>query len=269
MPAKHSLADGPVAGDGWWCVPEAVDGYGGLRRPADGRVFAARRRRLDRLCREAIDTLCQWMDRCDRPYVSVSGGKDSLITLILAREVDTDVEAVHFASRERALPSVQAMLDWVRDTYSLTVLVWGSDLEARERYRMEATSSRFGRIVAEMTEARGFDGQACGYRADEAVGRWIHRNVHGELYQWTDGRWACSPLLDWTYDDVWAFIVRHRLPYPELYDLEDGQQREQRRVDHAFGADAANRGRIARLKKFYPDYYRQLVEAVPEAREYV
>lgn len=57
-----------------------------------------------------------------------------------------------------------------------------------------------------------------------------------------------NPLLDWTEDDIWAYIHHHNLPYPEVYD------RGYKRVGCLF-CPMANEKRILREAKDYPKYY--------------
>lgn len=260
-----------VAGQGWFGVPEEVRGHPHLRRIGDHRIARPREQRLDRLVENSLEVLAEWMDRCAQPFISFSGGKDSTALYHLARRVDPDAHAIYVADEELGLPEIYEMVDWhVGQGCEMWCLTWGSWLDLYREHGADSphVQGHFGDAIRERTTAHGYDGQACGYRADENLARWHLKYSRGEIYQLEDGRWAAAPMLDWTTDDVWAYLARYGLPYCRLYDLEDGLPREERRVDTIWGPDCFEYGRITRLKRFYPEYYRRFVAACPEIRRY-
>ncbi len=75
----------------------------------------------------------------------------------------------------------------------------------------------------------------CGDRKVEALGlalagteAWITgirreqspTRAHARHVEWDEARavWKFNPLVDWTDDDVWAYVREHDLPYHPLHD---------------------------------------------------
>jgi phosphoadenosine phosphosulfate reductase len=100
--------------------------------------------------------------------------------------------------------------------------------------------------------------------------------MRGPLYfAETRGLWACYPLAWWSARDVWAYLVQHDLPYNELYDI-DPRGREVARNGAMFGGtqqtyagQPAYMGRLAYIKRIYPDWFNRFAAEFPEVRCYV
>lgn len=74
----------------------------------------------------------------------------------------------------------------------------------------------FVRKVAPLAEAlRGRSAWISGLRRDQSAGR-----AATPLLRWDEQHQMpkLSPLADWTENEVWAYIRRHRLPYNALHD---------------------------------------------------
>lgn len=243
--------------------------YPALRRFTHVHVTRPARARLARMEARSMELLTKWVHVADAPYVSVSGGKDSSVTLHLARRVDATIPGVFARDAEPALPDIDDLLRWWGDQgATIRDFVWASRfaLYREHGFNNGLLNGIFDRRFREETAAMGLSAQACGYRADENYGRYIHRAVHGPLRQDRSGRWRCDPLLDWTTDDIWTYHAVHAVPYAQLYDLEDGSPRHMRRLDSIWGTGARQFGRLVRLRRFYPEHYRLFAAAFPELR---
>jgi len=122
------------------------------------------------------------------------------------------------------------------------------------------------RLIAEY----GFDGVAYGLRAEESPGtRGIHARVRGPIFQYRrDGLWACQPICDWTYDDVWAFIVAEGIAYCGVYDRLWDAPKEDQRLSYWAGETKRRWGRWAWLKRHYPELFNRFAAEFPEVRAY-
>jgi phosphoadenosine phosphosulfate reductase len=125
------------------------------------------------------------------------------------------------------------------------------------------------KILDAEAQQRGYDGVFVGLRREESDNRARLFATRGTLY-WaaTRQQWICHPLADWHAADVWAYIVRHELPYNELYDLAP-EGRERARNGAMMGTRSARHGRLVFLKRMYPDWFNQLAARFPEVRAYV
>lgn len=261
-------ADGLVNGSRWWGTPRALQGYPHLRelRPA----YVVRGIRLLRLEERAKAVIHGWLSRCRKPYVSFSCGKDSTVVAALVRQVDSSVPLVRHSSAEPHLPDVEEMLAWWRGQGSTVIeFVFGSLFEWYRKWGFESPriDQEYKRIVLAWDAEQGWDGSARGLRAEESAGRRRLRRATGAL-RLTQGVWMCDPIIDWTADEVWAYIAWKRLPYASVYDIEDGRPRHERRLGSIWGTSAAQYGRIARLKRHYPALYNHFVRHFPEVSRY-
>ncbi len=63
-------------------------------------------------------------------------------------------------------------------------------------------------------ELRGLDAWITGIRRDQTR----HRAATPIASKLPSGAWKVCPMLEWTADDVWAFIAEHQLPPHPLFD---------------------------------------------------
>jgi phosphoadenosine phosphosulfate reductase len=61
----------------------------------------------------------------------------------------------------------------------------------------------------------GTEAWITGIRRDQSPTR-----AHARHVEWDEARavWKFNPLVDWTDDDVWAYVRQHDLPYHPLHD---------------------------------------------------
>jgi 3'-phosphoadenosine 5'-phosphosulfate sulfotransferase (PAPS reductase)/FAD synthetase len=206
--------------------------------------------------------------------VAFSGGKDSLCVLALVREQSPQTPAVYFDAG-CAFPECLALLDetprltrFKTDEPLLTTLArLGLHHSRLEQETMQTTVyGPVKRLIAEY----GFDGVAYGLRAEESPPRRRHALRRGGVFQYQrDSLWACQPAWDWSYFDVWAFILTRNLRYCATYDRmwSELPPREQR-LSYWAGESARERGRFLFLKRHYPELWALLCKALPEASTY-
>lgn len=125
--------------------------------------------------------------------------------------------------------------------------------------------------VGRSARANGYDGHFWGMRKEESIGRRLMLNNRGPLfYAQIRGLWRCTPLADWRWEDVWAYIHTFDVPYSEIYDKHGFcDPRQIRNTSWVTTDGAAHNGRVAWLKYYYPELYAKLAEQVPEIRLYV
>lgn len=233
--------------------------------------LAAFQRRIEKASKRVGD----WCDKISRGYVAFSAGKDSTCILALVREqAPPTLPAVYFDAQcafpevEELLAQTPQLLKFPADEPFLATLQrCGLSGQGVEQETMRTTVyGPITRLIAEY----GFDGVCYGLRAEESRARALHAYRRGAIFQYKrDGLWACQPIWDWTYMDVWAFIVSRNLPYCDTYDRLWDAPREDQRISYWAGETKRRWGRYAWLKKNYPTLWNQLAEAIPEVRAYV
>lgn len=231
-------------------------------------VFA---RRVER----AEARVADWLAQVENPYVAVSSGKDSTVILNLVRSLAPEVPAIYLDA-DCSFPETYAWLDATPNVLRFpadepfldTLARHGLDGGAKlDRATMQSTVwGPIKRLVAE----HGFDGVCYGLRAEESRGRAMNAYVRGAIFQYKrDGLWACQPIWDWTYNDVWAYIVASNLPYCGVYDRMWDMPEADQRLSYWAGETKRRHGRYAWLKRNYPDLFFRLCARIPEARSYV
>lgn len=218
--------------------------------------------------------VAEWLSRCTHPYVAFSAGKDSTCVLALVRAAAPNAPAVYLDA-ECAFPEVETMLaatpNVIREPsdepFLVTLQRHGLKNDRAERATMQSTVwGPVKRLVAK----HGFDGCAYGLRAEESAGRRRLRRIRGTCF-WsaTYGVWQAQPIADWTYDDVWAFIVSRGLAYCHTYDrMWDMPAREQR-ISYWAGESNRTNGRYVWLRRNYPQLFSRLALSLPEVRDFV
>lgn len=207
---------------------------------------------------------------CDNPYVALSGGKDSLVTLALVSAEAPGIDAI-FCDDEleldatvdylRAVPEFFPVNLRIGKCYSMApvdwIVPWSESPAWREAPR---EMEDFGDSIKLAAGAHGYGGSFIGLRAQEAMIRRLNLHQRGTMYQVKSGQWHCQPIARWSVDEVWAVIAGMGLPYNRAYDemTEAGIEREKQRV----GALPLAPGWI--LKQTWPEMYRRLIERYGE-----
>lgn len=159
-----------------------------------------------------------------RPYVAVSGGKDSTVCLALARELRSDIPAV-CSHDQWLLPETE---DYLRRVERLEVIAgphahdgglrtWAAgrppDLPGWITW-VECRNRPLETYVAQ----RGYRDCIIGLRKDEAARRRMMLCQRGHVVIRKDGIINSYPLADWKDMDVWAFLIGGEIDYNRAYD---------------------------------------------------
>lgn len=226
----------------------------------------------------AKERVAEWLARSERPYVAFSTGKDSTCVLHLVREQCSDVPAVYFDA-DCAFPECHVTLKRVSNTIEFKADEPLLDTFARFGSGFIHGGARIERLTMQSTvwgpkkrlvEQYGFDGVAYGLRAEEnPSARGKHARVRGANFRYKDGVYACQPIHDWSYWDVWAFIVSREIVYCAAYDRMWDMPEDQQRISYWAGETNVRYGRWSWLRRNYPDLFNGFAERFPEVRGYV
>lgn len=168
-----------------------------------------------------------------RPYIAFSGGKDSLVVAHMVCQVDNSIPMVYcddellypehveymndtklrFGDRLRIVQGGGLHRQWFRPWKS------GMDWWRNPHPSMEALSWVSERNVSpgELATRLGYDGVFLGLRRAESLRR-------ADILAPSTGIdrlnrvWYINPLIDWSDDEVWDYIITEGLAYCPVYD---------------------------------------------------
>jgi 3'-phosphoadenosine 5'-phosphosulfate sulfotransferase (PAPS reductase)/FAD synthetase len=199
------------------------------------------------------------------PYVALSGGKDSTVVYALAREQMQNIPAV-WSDDEW----------WLPETMEYIQRLQLAGLDVRQ-IRTNAHHTDWFKVAGDYNGipdyAKQQDWGLCflGLRQEESSARRVHLRKLGPLFfAQIDDFWHCNPIHDWTWRDVWAFIVSTGLDYNRAYDhLESiGIEPERQRIGPFAVERALGYGQLIILKRGWPELYNRFCAAHPEASLY-
>lgn len=136
----------------------------------------------------------EFLDQHRRSYVAYSGGKDSTVLIHLVTRQASEIAVIH--SDEGSAPII------LNEIVNVARGAGGVNWRIDRPLNVHAVA------------AEGFDGVFVGLRKEES-GKRKRRMLAGGRFGPID---ECWPLADWTWMDVWAYLVSHDVPYHSLYD---------------------------------------------------
>lgn len=229
------------------------------------------RRRVER----ARAIVRDWLSQCRAPYIACSGGKDSVAMLHLIQCASAEPTPVLWHDSGVEWPGVEQVFARLKDRQlvpALHVVRPKHDVIELKRRQLagEISAASKDRLalfapLAAAVRAAGYDAAAVGLRQEESRARAVDRATHGPIYRRRDGILRCLPLADWTWRDVFAYSVTHRLPLHPIYSapLLDLEHRGRIRLSWWLSTDHWRHGEIAWVRDNYPDIYARLRQALP------
>lgn len=210
------------------------------------------------------------------PYLAFSTGKDSQVLADLVWEQAPETPAVYFDA-DCAFPESRRVL-W-ETALEHNLIAWPCEplIDTFERLggptapgiEYQTMKSTVWGPIEELLKRNDLDGVFVGLRSQESHGRDWLRKRQGSLFwakRW--GIWEYNPLLEWTYNDVWAYIVSRDLSYNRAYDRMWDMPENEQRVSYWAGEMLRTHGRWAWLRRNYPGLYNQFIDRFPEVARY-
>ncbi len=248
---------------------------------------------------EAKARLRHLYDTFDAVVVSFSGGKDSLATLHLAREVaqERGISQVDVLFRDEELIPDSVIdfvndyrqLPWVRMKYfaiplrsqkfilgrSYDYVQWDPNREhlrpiPGHAIRQQPGDTRvFDQYSADQFLGDFFPGKKAfllGLRADESLMRFQgmlqkldEPFIHGSAAR--RDVFLCKPIYDWTENDVFKYFYDHQIRYCPIYDAQH-LAGGNLRVSTPLHAESAKR--LGLLRSIDPVFYNRVLKLFPE-----
>lgn len=220
-----------------------------------------------------------------RSYLAISGGKDSVALLGIARSVDPSIDA-WFIDSGAETPDTMSVIERLATEFGVRIkpasidivtmlkMVGAMGYDGPEKLDGEWhwSAAAFKQSLIE-EPAQALAEEFCyrvaitGVRADESRGRAIMARKYGPLHQTKSGMWSCMPLINWRGIDSLAYCAAHDLPISHLYiDPDHSERPERRRTGCMLGTTYRSHGRWAELRAKYPEAWRRLEAIFPDMR---
>lgn len=216
-----------------------------------------------------------------RVVVSTSWGKDSVAMCAIACDVFDRPTLLHLAS-PYALPGYDETIAHFSERCDVVTLEASRSLAEYVKWCREIglpherSQSTQSKVVSEIKRDRGtewcrdhgYGVQALGMRIAEKGPRAKLLRAKGPIYTLKDGTVKVNPLAYWSSADVWALIYSRGLPYNRrIYDAETGgETRETIRNTGWLSTDGAEHGRIAWLRRHFPEQHAVLLREFPQVK---
>jgi 3'-phosphoadenosine 5'-phosphosulfate sulfotransferase (PAPS reductase)/FAD synthetase len=226
----------------------------------------------------AKQTILQFVEKCESPYISFSGGKDSSVLLGLFRDLGlTDIpvfsqlDTLDWDFTERHIDNFYEKMGFMNRhflTPQYDVLKAFSKLTFDEKEGID-TNACFFDLIRDFVEKHGFTGNANGIRVEESKNRKMCILKHGTLFQQKNGFWKCFACGHLTGLDVFAYILSNNLPYAPVYDCHGDYAPHDIRFSWILHPDFLRRGNAVWLKRHFPNEFNKLVSINHKLKCYV
>ncbi|XP_025159471.1 FAD synthase isoform X3 [Harpegnathos saltator] len=155
----------------------------------------------------ALNIVQECYDRykSDEIFISFNGGKDCTAVLhlaaIVAKSRDISSLLCLYVTAD-SFPEVEAFVDLASKYYGLAII----------RKPRPVRSA----VLTLLEEKRNLKASLMGMRKDDPG------SANLQPFALTDPDWPqlmrANPILNWSYNQVWAFLLKHNVPYCSLYD---------------------------------------------------
>jgi phosphoadenosine phosphosulfate reductase len=175
-----------------------------------------------------------WALEAFQPRIALASsfGAEDVVLIDMLTRINRDArrDARVFTLDTGRLPGeTYAVMEAIRDRYGVTIEVLFPGTDAIEAMVRERGVNLFYRSVEDRKRCchvrkveplrralAGLDAWITGLRRDQAVTRTEARKV--ELDRDQGGIVKVNPLADWTWEQVWAYIRAHDVPYNRLHE---------------------------------------------------
>ncbi len=225
----------------------------------------------------AVEIAIQGFRRCERPYVSVSGGKDSVAMAAVvdgaARSLGRDYVLWCHVS-DASFPGTEEVVRELADKLQRELVMDRSPVSAfavvgQQSARQFGKTGYFFEAIRRCVEEGGYDLAFVGVRAAESLRRTRAHRVWGPIFETTVPVWhiKCHPIARWSIEDVAATLVAQDLPIHPIYDKIPVGQRCIR-LGYVTALDLLDKGTAVFLRLNYPDLYARLAASYPQVAQH-
>lgn len=168
--------------------------------------------------RIAINIIDKALNKYDKCFISFSGGKDSTTLMNLVLKRNKNILVVHWDYGRYFIPRpIFKEIVKIIEYHTKNYRIFTSQLY--EKYKRSARNILgrhfIGRVIP-ILKSEGYECAFIGLRAEEGVRRRERTKNYFENDK--SGIVNCYPIRDWSWRDVWAYIISNKVPYLKLYD---------------------------------------------------
>lgn len=232
----------------------------------------------------ALMLSAEQLQKHERPYIAISGGKDSTAMAFIvdeaARLVGKDFELWCHVS-DASFPGTVETVREIARRINRKLVLYESPISAFEavKNKKKAAFGKSGFFFDSIREyAADKDLAFVGVRAFESKRRMKAAKAHGFVYK--SGEMGdvtvCAPLTWFRIEDVAAALYEYDAPIHPIYSkmAVDGGKNindEERwiRLNYVTSKDLLHKGTAVFLRLNYPELYNKLRTAFPEVAQYV
>lgn len=225
----------------------------------------------------------------DKPYISFSGGKDSLCLLDMVYRQKPEITVMHNDSGVE-LPESIGLVEKIRENWGVKVKIIKTEVDIIELFKEDFAMRGLGfdvpsqndkivdiamkNPIREWQKEEGYNLNFMGLRKQESKARRALLCTKGQYFYCKQNEiWECMPLADWKKEDVWAYIFSHypleNLIHPAYYKDRLVVDPGDIRIGWWCGRIALTTGHVLWLKIYYPDLFEKLLKEFPEVKSYV
>lgn len=219
--------------------------------------------------------------------LSTSWGKDSVSMLHLAAQINPNLKIINarYPNPAERFNDMDRIRDLVLSRDDMSGVIYrevdtpgewemyeraGGFAEALNKEQKAAAKwwkDNFTENMGAAMKELGCNGVFLGLRAEESHARRMNVFVHGDDYQRKDGLQVALPIAHWTGRQVWAYLIKHDLPWLKIYDTAFcGRERARSGFVFATGGASAIRrhGVWDDWKRTYPVEFTAWLQRFPE-----
>lgn len=236
------------------------------------------------LKQKAIDICCECFEKADRPYLALSGGKDSVAMAFIVNEAAkkcgkdfrmwAHISDASFPGTLETCKAVSEMTGRVLDIYESEKSSFS--FIGNKKKQSFGKSGIFFDSVRDY--ARDKDFVFVGVRAYESSRRMTAAKVHGQVFfsKSMGNVTVCHPILWFRLIDVAAALVEYNAPIHPIYRkapikdyMNSFAEDSFIRLGYITSKDLLNEGTAVFLRVNYPDKFNELAQVYPEIRLWV
>lgn len=230
--------------------------------------------------KKAKETIKLALSNASKTALSFSSGKDSVVLLDLAVKAGFDGTLIFFKygictdveTPEENIELLKYYADLHGLKYQILDCLGEVDCweqcgrftlfpETEEEKRIfNLTNYDYVKKSNDFEKENDIDLNIIGMRKDESERRRIVLSKKGSIYQ-TKSRKSitCCPLLDFTNDDIWAYIFSNDLKYLSIYDYPYiDRQVNRNEITMLYNTAIIENGMLWHYKQMYPNFFEWL-----------